>query len=586
MRELSYRDKIARAYPFHPELIDVLYERWGSFPRFQRTRGVLRLLAEVIKELYEKRSPIPLIQSAQSNLERQRIKQELLKHLGSDYESIITYDIIERSSRIDRTMGSEHSRFNMARGLAQAIFLYSFSATSRNGINLPKLRVASLYPGLPSAMIADTLSKLEDDLWFLHSEAGLYLFKKEPNLNRIIVEREEAISEEEILERLKIMLQKILAGEFKVILWPERTGNVPDLKELQLVILSPEYAFGDGIDEKIISFVKEIFFQAGQGFRTYRNALFVLMPDARQINKLLARVKRLLTLEHLVQDKSFSTLLRKEDISELKTRLSEVKKNIQDEIINTYTRLALMKTGGGILTLTLPMHLSGQTTSLTGRIKEFLIENEKILQEISPKYLLDKAFAPDENEKTLNDIYEVFLKTPGLALPVSMDVVRNTVKNGVKIGSLGIKSDDQVIIDQPLDEINIFSDTLILKPEVARLLSSDSDNTESPPQQKPLKVKETPKPMVSQAQLSPTIKSSSLDTNQKQKVYIRANVPWDKMAHIISGVIGPLKSEAEIQVTLEITALSSDGINTTTLETKVKETLQQIGADIEKWEDE
>jgi hypothetical protein len=400
------------------------------------------------------------------------------------------------------------------------------------------------------------------------------------------VEREEAISEEEILERLKIMLQKILAGEFKVILWPERTGNVPDLKELQLVILSPEYAFGDGIDEKIISFVKEIFFQAGQGFRTYRNALFVLMPDARQINKLLARVKRLLTLEHLVQDKSFSTLLRKEDISELKTRLSEVKKNIQDEIINTYTRLALMKTGGGILTLTLPMHLSGQTTSLTGRIKEFLIENEKILQEISPKYLLDKAFAPDENEKTLNDIYEVFLKTPGLALPVSMDVVRNTVKNGVKIGSLGIKSDDQVIIDQPLDEINIFSDTLILKPEVARLLSSDSDNTESPPQQKPLKVKETPKPMVSQAQLSPTIKSSSLDTNQKQKVYIRANVPWDKMAHIISGVIGPLKSEAEIQVTLEITALSSDGINTTTLETKVKETLQQIGADIEKWEDE
>jgi len=586
VRELSYRDKIARAYPFHPELIDVLYERWGSFPRFQRTRGVLRLLAEVIKELYEKRSPIPLIQSAQSNLERQRIKQELLKHLGSDYESIITYDIIERSSRIDRTMGSEHSRFNMARGLAQAIFLYSFSATSRNGINLPKLRVASLYPGLPSAMIADTLSKLEDDLWFLHSEAGLYLFKKEPNLNRIIVEREEAISEEEILERLKIMLQKILAGEFKVILWPERTGNVPDLKELQLVILSPEYAFGDGIDEKIISFVKEIFFQAGQGFRTYRNALFVLMPDARQINKLLARVKRLLTLEHLVQDKSFSTLLRKEDISELKTRLSEVKKNIQDEIINTYTRLALMKTGGGILTLTLPMHLSGQTTSLTGRIKEFLIENEKILQEISPKYLLDKAFAPDENEKTLNDIYEVFLKTPGLALPVSMDVVRNTVKNGVKIGSLGIKSDDQVIIDQPLDEINIFSDTLILKPEVARLLSSDSDNTESPPQQKPLKVKETPKPMVSQAQLSPTIKSSSLDTNQRQKVYIRANVPWDKMAHIISGVIGPLKSEAEIQVTLEITALSSDGINTTTLETKVKETLQQIGADIEKWEDE
>lgn len=48
VREPEYREKIERAYPFHPELIDVLYERWGSFPTFQRTRGVLRLLAEIV----------------------------------------------------------------------------------------------------------------------------------------------------------------------------------------------------------------------------------------------------------------------------------------------------------------------------------------------------------------------------------------------------------------------------------------------------------------------------------------------------------------------------------------------------------
>src|SRR5262249_23491577 len=34
-REPAYRDEMMRAYPFHPELIAVLYERWGTIPEFQ-----------------------------------------------------------------------------------------------------------------------------------------------------------------------------------------------------------------------------------------------------------------------------------------------------------------------------------------------------------------------------------------------------------------------------------------------------------------------------------------------------------------------------------------------------------------------
>ena len=32
-------------YPFHPSVLSVFQRKWQSLPRFQRTRGILRLLA-------------------------------------------------------------------------------------------------------------------------------------------------------------------------------------------------------------------------------------------------------------------------------------------------------------------------------------------------------------------------------------------------------------------------------------------------------------------------------------------------------------------------------------------------------------
>ncbi|NPA49345.1 MAG: ATP-binding protein [Thermodesulfobacteria bacterium] len=587
-RELSYREKIARAYPFHPELIDVLYERWGSFPRFQRTRGVLRLLAEVVKDLYEKQKPIPLIQSSQVNLERPKIKQELLKHLGIDFEGIINYDIAQRAPRIDKTMGSEYARFNMAQGLARAIFLYSFSASPRNGINLPKLRVASLYPGLPSAIVADALKKLEDELWFLHQEAGFYLFKKEPNLNRIIVEREEAVSEEEILARLKSEIQKICGQDLKPVIWPERPGDVPDVKALQLVVLSPKLAIGNGEEENVLSFVKEIFENAGQGFRTYRNALFVLLPDARRITKLLGEIRRVLTLEHLLEDKSLAGMLRKEDIGELKKRLREAKEGIPDSILLAYSKLAHLRPGGELKVYDLPMHIAGKKITLTARVREYLLENELVLREMSPKYLLQKTFAPDEDEKTFGEIYEVFLKTPGLALPLSEGVVREAVKNGVRAGYLGIRTGEKVLIGETISEMDLFPDTPVLKPEKARTEKIEAPFIRDRESSYASKGKPA-SPSVGSDRETTTDKITTAEPvrRKRKKVYFRAEIPWDQLSSVISGVVRPLKGEnAEVKICLELSAISPSGIDPTTLETKIKETLQQIGAEIIDWEEE
>ena len=47
------RGRIRAAYPIHPELFDRLYEDWSTLARFQRTRGVLRLMSTVIYALWQ-----------------------------------------------------------------------------------------------------------------------------------------------------------------------------------------------------------------------------------------------------------------------------------------------------------------------------------------------------------------------------------------------------------------------------------------------------------------------------------------------------------------------------------------------------
>src|SRR5690606_33784311 len=88
-READYRRKMEAAYPFHPDVIDLLYERWSTFSSFQRTRGVLRLLANVVEDLYEREVGLDLILPGDINLGRPSVRREFLKHLGPEYEGII-----------------------------------------------------------------------------------------------------------------------------------------------------------------------------------------------------------------------------------------------------------------------------------------------------------------------------------------------------------------------------------------------------------------------------------------------------------------------------------------------------------------
>ena len=68
------REAAQDAYPIHPEVFDRLYTDWSTLDKFQRTRGVLRLMAAVIHSLWEKRDRNLLIMPANIPIDDPRVQ--------------------------------------------------------------------------------------------------------------------------------------------------------------------------------------------------------------------------------------------------------------------------------------------------------------------------------------------------------------------------------------------------------------------------------------------------------------------------------------------------------------------------------
>ncbi|MEM3112777.1 MAG: hypothetical protein QXY90_07035, partial [Candidatus Anstonellales archaeon] len=576
-RDLDYRDRIERAYPFHPELIDVLYERWGSFPTFQRTRGVLRLLAEVVGDLYGKKIVSPLIQSSLINLDNQVIRREFIKHIGNEYDSVIASDIAGKNAKapkIDREMGSEYEKYGIASGIATSVFINSFSAGASKETTLPRIRVALLREGIPVTIVGDAIAKLEEELWYFHSEKKQYAFRNQPNLNRVILDREEPISEERIREELKVLARAHSGNAMEVYLWPEAPSDVPDNKNFKLIILSPSYPFDL---EKGRSFAQSFFERAGTGFRVYKNTLFVLLIDNNQYISASKSLRRYLALSEIKNDKSLLETLTKQSQEEVKKRLKDSENEIPFKILTAYRHLGMIERSG-IVWKDMGIPTIGSEQSISERVRQYLRDQEKILSKITAKYILERTFGKEEDEKSLQEIYDLHLKTPGMPLLESEKVIYEAISEGVKSGIIGVKEDTRIYYSE---HVSPEMDSIVIRGELARKLKEEESKKEVEEKKgitEQIRIEEEKK-------LEAEIKPGKGEGKVKN-LRIKAIIPWDKLSSVINGVIRPLKEKGlPPEITIEIKATSEEGFDRTTLDSKVRETLQQINAEIKDWEE-
>jgi hypothetical protein len=565
-RELRYKEKIKKAYPFHPETIDVLFERWGTFPTFQRTRGVLRLLAEIVHDNFIRQDPSPLIQPVNVNLSNSRIRRMFIDHIGEVFESVLGSDIVgddARTVKIDRQMGSEYAKYKVATGLATSIFFYSFPATERRGISIQRLRVAFLREGIPPAIVGDALKKLEDidGPLYLHFEKGLYYFSSQVGLNRIILDKEEAIKEEEIKEELKRRIEKIAGKDFEVYVWPASNADIPDNKKLKLVILPLELMAGDPNTDK---FIQDILTNYSTGYRTYKNTLMFLVSDPNEYDGLKEGVRRYLALKTITSDKEVWRTLTEADKDRANQWFKDEDSKVWFKIISTY-RYLIKGWKDGLKEFDLGIPTVREAPSLTMRVKRYLKDQEVLIDKLSPRVLLEKSFSEKDERKSLAQIWESFLKYYELPLLESESVLKSAVVKGVQDGEFGLLIGDKVWYKESASPPEISDDViLVTKEKAARMKKEEGTEGEG-------------------EKLGGTGAPPPPSKEALQRITIEAEIPWDKLSDLIRGVFMPLNREgAEISLKMKIEATSGKGkgISKDTLDSKVRETLRQIGAKI------
>ncbi len=274
-----YRERFLKSYPFQPEVIDVLYKRWGSFPTFQRTRGVLRLLALVVHSLVPLKRPY--IRLADFNLSNEEIRRELIKHIGPEYDSIIAQDITSTNSgakKVDRTMADSLRPYYFGTSVATTIFMYSFSGRPERGATIGEIKLSSAETSVSSSIVVETIEKLKEQLFYL-SDEGLF-FTNKPNLNKMLIDRMESIDSEKIESLERQMLAERLEKCFENYIWPRQSKDIPDTPTLKLVILNK------------INNLEEILHNYGDRPRVYKNTLIFLGQESTERTKFENEMKK------------------------------------------------------------------------------------------------------------------------------------------------------------------------------------------------------------------------------------------------------------------------------------------------------
>lgn len=571
-REISYLEKMEKSYPFHPELVDMLFERWGTLPTFQRTRGVLQLLATVVHDLFIRQYPVPVIQPAHVNLASPQIRRLFIEHIGEVFESVIGSDISGDNAKaviLDRHMGSEYARFNVANGLATSIFLYSFSGGERKGLTPQKLRLAFLREGIPPAIVGDALRRLEGELWYLHFDEknNLYYFSSTVGLNKVIIDKEEAINEEDILAEIRKRMEKMAGEGFDVYIWPKASEDIPDNKKLKLVILPLDLTASE---ERTKSILKEFIHKHGVEFRSYKNTLVFLIADENEFEALKTAARRFLALKEINEEEETFKSLTEMDRGRLEQKLKESDETVSLRVLSTYRHLAVgSQDGVQIFDMGIPS--LGERLNLCARAKDFLRDQEILLSKISPKAMLDKAFSEEDKEKSVSEIVEAFHKYPGLPILESEAVLKSAIAEGVREGAFGLSKEERIVYGQAIPVEEIPKDALVIKKEeIEKLIikKEEIEKTES--------LREAPPAGVEvEAKREPSRKEVI------RRYILKFSAPWGRLSDILGGVFMPLNSDgAEISLRMEIEAESKEGIGKDTIDLKVKETLKQIGAQI------
>ena len=439
-RSADYEKRIKAAYPIHPEIFDRLYTDWSTLVKFQRTRGVLRLMAAVIHCLWEKGDKNPLILPANIPIDDPRVQFELTRYLSDNWVPIIEKDVDGPSSLPLRLDGDVPNlgKFAACRRVARTIYLGSAPTASaaNKGIEDRQVKLGCVMPGESPAVFGDALRRLAAAATYLYQDGPRYWYSTQPTVTKLAEDRAEQLKRDpdkvvhELDQRLRIDLRRM--GDFRRIHpIPGSSADVPDDLDARLVVLSVDQPYSKEPNSDAEIAAKAIFESRGTTPRLFRNTLVFLAADKTRLQDLDEAVRKFLAWDSILEEEE-KLNLSPHQVKQAETQRTAAEGAVTARLPETYQWLLVPTQANPQSAITWQsIRLSG-TDPLAERASKKLKSDELLIVNFAASRLrmeMDRVPLWRGNHVTVRQLIEDFgryLYLPRLQSPaVLVDAIRS-----------------------------------------------------------------------------------------------------------------------------------------------------------------
>ena len=484
-------DAFTATYPFHPAALSVFERKWQGLPRFQQTRGVLRMLAlwvsTAYQDGYKRGNKDPLITLGTAPLEEPHFRTAVFEQLGENrLESAVTTDICGKkdahATRLDQEAVETIKKSRLHRKIATSIFFESNGGQKQGFATAPEIRLDVGDPDIDIANVETVLEALvppDGACYYLDTTHNRYWFSTKPNLNKLLADKRAGVDLPKIREIVRQEIQKAFskgaglpAGQAGVerVFFPEQSSQIPDRPALTVVVLPPEDSMSDR--DKTLQLADKMTREYGSSARTFKSALIWCVPEGAA--PLREEARKLLAWEAIDDDKEG---LRLDDAQQrqLGENLKKARRDLSECVWRTYKNLLLLGKDNKLRHVDMGLVNSSQSGSMVSLILTRLRQDGDIEKDISPNYLVRHwpgAFT-EWNTKAVRD---AFFASPLFPRLLSAESVKETIARGVSGGLIAYVGKNPEGRYEPFRfqqelsslEVEISEDMFIIKAEEAK----------------------------------------------------------------------------------------------------------------------
>ncbi len=486
-------EQFKSCYPFHPSVISVFERKWQSLPRFQRTRGVLRLLALWVANNYQdehrKNTQEPLITLGLAPLDNQFFRAAIFEQLGSsELEIPVTADITGKTSeshslKLDKEASEAIKKSQLHRKVATTIFFESNGGQSqaRAEASLPEIKTGVCGPDVNTADVDTVLEGLAGSCFYLQWERNRYRFGLSPNLNQVLMSRRGSVGEKALEDRIRKRTEdlfnknssdscKLLSRQF----FPTRSNDVPELPRITLVVMTLDHAAESRTTNELMEAIVR---DSGASGRTFKSALIFAAPDANEA--IHDKAREVLAWEDIDGDAETKDRIDDGQRELLKRNLKNAQRDLDESIFRAYKHLYLLDKQNKLRHIDLGNITSSSAACLVEAYLQRLGSSglDEIVDSV-PARKLASYWPASLNEWSTKAVRNAFYSSPLLPRLLNPDQIKRAIADGVTQGLIGYATKDsngnlrlEKLKESLFDvDVEISEDIYILKGEDAQKL--------------------------------------------------------------------------------------------------------------------